>query len=99
MISTFILTQKLRLAGSMLMVNAQAMIMFRLWNGLERESIFEELSGIYPKKQLLEMYKLATRKPYSFMYVHLAYPKVENMFWYNFEQRMIPTDTENDVEE
>ena len=54
MISTFILTQKLRLAGSILRVNAQAMIIFRLRNGLERDAIFEELSGIYDKKTLLE---------------------------------------------
>ena len=38
MISTFILTQKLRLAGSILRVNAQAMIISRLRNGLERFS-------------------------------------------------------------
>ena len=99
MISTFILTQKLRLAGSILRVNAQAMIIFRLRNGLERDAIFEELSGIYDKKTLLEMYALSTREPYSFMYVNFAAQRVENMFWYKFEQRMIPTDTENDIEE
>ena len=98
MISTFILTQKLRLAGSILRVNAQAMIIFRLRNGLEGDAIFEELSGIYDKKTLLEMYALATREPHSFMYVNLAAQKVENMFWYKFEQRMIPTDA-NTLEE
>ena len=98
MISTFILTQKLRLAGSILRVNAQAMIIFGLRNGLERNSIFEELRRIYDKKTWLEMYAISTREPYSFMYVNLAAQKVENMFWYKFEQRMIPTDA-NALEE
>ena len=99
MISTFILTQKLRLAGSILRVSAQAMIIFRLRNGLERDALFEELSGIYDKKTLLEMYAISTQEPYSFMYVNLADQKVENMFWYKFEQRMIPTDAPNALEE
>ena len=50
MISTFILTQKLRLAGSILRVNAQALIVFRLRNRLELDAIIEELSAVYDKK-------------------------------------------------
>ena len=75
------------------------MIIFRLRNGLERDAIFEELSGIYDKKTLLEMYAIATQQPYSFLYVNLAASKVEDMFWLKFEQRMIPTDTPNAIEE
>ena len=91
MISTLILTQKLRLAGSILRVNAQALVVFRLRNGLERDAILEELSGIYDKKTLMEMYKVATAEPFSFWYVNLAASRVEDMFWLRFEQRMIPT--------
>ena len=91
MISTLILTQKLRLAGSILRVNAQALVVFRLRNGLERDAILEELSGIYDKQTLLEMYQLATSEPYSFWFVNLAASRIEDMFWLRFEQRMIPT--------
>ena len=91
LVSTFILSQKLRAFGSLLRVNAQALVIFRLRNGLERDAILEELSGIYDKQTLMEMYKLATAEPYSFWFVNLAAQKVEDMFWYKFLQRMIPT--------
>ena len=90
LVSTFILSQKLRAFGSLLRVNAQALVIFRLRNGLERDAILEELSGIYDKKTLMEMYTLATAEPYSFWYVNLSASRVEDMFWYRFEQRMIP---------
>ena len=91
MISSFILTQKLRLAGSILRVNAQALVVFRLRNGLERDAILEELSGIYDKKTLMEMYQLATAEPYSFMFVNLSASRIEDMFWKTFQHRMIPS--------
>ena len=92
MISSFILTQKLRLAGSILRVNAQALVVFRLRNRLELDAIIEELSAVYDKKVILEMYKLATEEAFSFLYVNLAAQRVQDMFWLRFEQRMIPTD-------
>jgi hypothetical protein len=91
MISTFILTQKLRLAGSILRVNSQALIIFRLRNRLELDACIEELSAVYDKQILMEMYLLATEEPYSFWYINLAASKVQDMFWLRFEQRMIPS--------
>ena len=93
MISSFILTQKLRLAGSILRVNAQALIIFRLRSRLELDAIIEELSAVYDKKTLFEMYQLATAEPYSFWYVNLSAKRREDMFWLRFEQRMIPAAT------
>ena len=91
MISTLILTQRLWLAGSTLRVNAQALVVFRLRNRLELDAIIEELSAVYDKRVLMEMYRLATAEPYSFWYINLAASKVEDMFWMRFEQRMIPS--------
>ena len=91
MISTLILTQRLRLAGSTLRVNAQALVVFRLRNRLELDAIIEELSAVYDKKVLMEMYQLATAEPYSFMFVNLAASKVEDMFWKTFQFRMLPS--------
>ena len=99
MISSFILTQKLRLAGSILRVNAQALIVFRLRNRLELDAIIEELSAVYDKKTLLEMYQLATAEPYSFWFVNLSASRVEDMFWLTFQRRMVPTDSPNALEE
>ena len=84
MTSTLILAQNLRLAGSILRVNSQAMVVFRLRNRLELEAIIEELSAVYDKKTLMAMYQLATAEPYSFWYSNLAASKVEDMFWLRF---------------
>ena len=99
MISSFILTQKLRLAGSILRVNAQALVVFRLRNRLELDAIIEELSAVYDKKVLMEMYQLATAEPYSFWFINLAASRIEDMFWLRYEQRMIPSGTPNALQE
>jgi energy-coupling factor transporter ATP-binding protein EcfA2 len=99
MISSFILTQKLRLAGSILRVNAQALVVFRLRNRLELDAIIEELSAVYDKKVLMEMYQLATAEPYSFWFINLAASRIEDMFWLRFEQRMIPSGAPNALQE
>ena len=65
--------------------------MFRLRNRLELDAIIEELSAVYDKNTLVEMYELATRDPYSFWYIHLAAKRREDMFFLRFEKRMIPT--------
>ena len=99
MISSFILTQKLRLAGSILRVNAQALVVFRLRNRLELDAIIEELSAVYDKKVLMEMYQLATAEPYSFWFINLAASRIEDMFWLRFESRMIPSGPPNALQE
>ncbi|MFO7690005.1 MAG: hypothetical protein R6W83_05555, partial [Cryobacterium sp.] len=71
-------------------VNAQALCVFRLRNKLELDAIIEELSAVYSKEQLLEMYELATREPYSFWYIYLAARRREDMFFLRFEKRMTP---------
>ena len=91
MISTFVLTQKLRACGTLLRVNAGCIVLFRLRKAMELETCIEELAAIYSKKTLMEMYKLATAEPYSFWYINLAAHRVEDMFWKHFTQRMIPT--------
>ena len=89
-ISTFMSVQKLRLAGSILRVNAQAICVFRLRNKLELDAIVEELSAVYSKEQLLEMYDLATREPFSFWYIYLAAKRKEDMFFLRFDKRLTP---------
>ena len=90
MISTLVSTQKLRLLGSTLRVNAQFILCWRLRNALELEALIEELSAVYTKKQLLEMYEAATAELYSFWYINLTAKTRENMFWLRFEKRMVP---------
>ena len=62
MISTFVLSQKLRAMGSLLRVNAVGLCVFRLRNALELDAILEELSAIYDKKTLKEIEKSEWKK-------------------------------------
>ena len=88
-ISTIVSTQKLRLIGTTIRVNAQFMLVWRLRNRLELQALLEELSAVYPIKTLEEMYNVATEEPYSFWYILLTARRKEDMFYLRFEQRML----------
>ena len=90
-ISTIVSTQKLRLIGTTIRVNAQFLLVWRLRNRLELQALLEELSAVYPVKTLEEMYNLATEEPYSFWYINLTAKKKDDMFFLRFEQRMVPS--------
>ena len=70
-ISTITSTQRYYSIAPIVRLNATQLYVFRLRNYQDLESIIEELSALYDKKTLLDMYNLATEKPYSFMFVNL----------------------------
>ena len=61
--------------------NCTQMYVFRLRNHADLEGIIEELSAIYEKPVLYEIYKLATQDSHSFLYIDLMQTKKENMFY------------------
>ena len=63
-------------------------MVFRLRNRPELDAIVEELSAVYDKKTLMEMYQLATAEPYSFLYINIAAKRVEDMFWLHGAHRV-----------
>ena len=89
-ISTLVSSQKLRLVSSTIRVNLQFLCVWRLRNQQELESLLEEVSAVYDKKTLMQMYKLATEEPYSFWYVLLTAKRREEMFFLRFEKRSVP---------
>jgi hypothetical protein len=52
------------------------------------ESFIEEVSAVYPKKTILEIYNMATDEPYSFLYVNLRAKKKSDTFYIQFEKRI-----------
>jgi hypothetical protein len=64
--SVIVSSQKLRLLSTTMRVNAQFMLVWRLRNRLELQSLLEEISAVYDMKTLEKMYQLATDDPYSF---------------------------------
>ena len=69
-------------------VNFQAMLVWRLRNAKELESLCEELSALYPKKVLLQMYAAAVKEPYSFWYILLTAKHKEDMFFLRFDKKI-----------
>jgi hypothetical protein len=88
MISTLVSSQKLRLLSTTMRVNVQFMLVWRLRNRLELQSLLEEISAVYDINTLEQMYKLATDDPYSFWYILFTARKKEDMFFLRFEQKM-----------
>ncbi len=52
------------------------------------DTFIEEVSAIYDRKQLLEIYHLATQEPFSFLYVKLNAKNKSDMFYINFNKRI-----------
>ena len=89
MISTLASSQKLRLLSSTMRVNVQFMLVWRLRNRMELQSLLEEISAVYDVKTLEQMYQLATDDPYSFWCILFTARKKEDMFFLRFEQKMV----------
>jgi hypothetical protein len=70
------------------------MFVFRLRSAKELlDNVLYELSALYPKQTLVQLYEAATREPYGFLYVNLmARDKVE-MFFRRFETRLLPEES------
>jgi hypothetical protein len=92
-------TQCLNLIGTVIRKNVRCMLVWRLRNHKEIEILCEELSGVYGKDTIMEMYKEATEEPYSFMFVRLDAKTRQEMFYLRFEARLLPESTveESDV--
>ena len=87
-ISTIVSTQKFAAIHPIIRVNATSLIVYRLRNNKELESFLEEVSGLTGKKELLEIYKVATRDEYNFLYVNLTAKNGKEMFYQSFTAKI-----------
>jgi len=83
-------SQVLNLVGTVIRKNVRCMCVWRLRNHKEVETLCEELSGVYDKNTLMDMYREATAEPYSFLFVRLDAKTRETMFYLRFEACLIP---------
>ena len=63
---------------------------FRLRNAADFEAWIEELSAVYDKNTLHQLYSLATEATHSFLFIILMSKNKEDMFYIQFTQKMIP---------
>ena len=90
--SFFITTQKLNLISTVIRCNTRCLLVWRLRNFKEIESLCEEMSGVYDARTVLELYRVATEEPYSFLFIRLDAKIRRDIFWLRFEARLVPED-------
>ena len=66
-ISTLVSIQKFASIAQIVRINATFLIVYRLRNNKDLECFLDEVSGTVGRKELLEMYYLATKEDYSFL--------------------------------
>ena len=66
------------------------LFIYRLRNYGDLEPIVEELSAVYDKRALLQIYHEAVDEPYSFLYVNLLQTDKRNMFMTRFNHYLNP---------
>ena len=91
-ISTIVSTQKFSAIHPIIRVNATELFVFRLRNYQDTSMFLEEMGGMIDKKTLMEIYRMATKEAYSFLYVKLNAKSLSNMFMINYNKRIKITD-------
>ena len=86
MISTITSTQVYKQISPTVRKNMTHLFIYRLRNHNDLESIVEELSAIYDKKTLLQIYHEAASEDYSSLYVNLMGKDKSKMFMGRFER-------------
>ena len=59
-------------------------------NRKELDAVLDELSGVYPRNILEQFYEEATAEKLSFLYINLLADRREDMFYKNFDYRVLP---------
>jgi hypothetical protein len=89
MISTITATQVFTALSPTIRKNITELFVYRLRNYRDLETLLEELSALYPKKTLLDLYNLATDKPHSFLFINLVAKEKRKMFMENLDRYLV----------
>ena len=87
-ISTVVATQKFHALSNIIRINATDLYVFRLRNASDLQAFLDEVGALAEKSFLLQMYKMATDEPYSFLYVRLNAKSKDNMFFIRYEKKL-----------
>ena len=91
-ISTIVSTQKFCSISPLVRVNATELYVFRLRSNQDLECFVHEVSALVDKQTLLRIYKMATEKAFSFLYVKLSEKSLNDIFLINFDKKIIIED-------
>ena len=98
-ISTITSVQSYKLLNPICRKNATQMYIFRLRNRSDLESILDELSAIYDKKTIYNIYKAATTDAHSFLYIDLMQTNARDMFHINMNKKVILQDIDSESDD
>ena len=88
-ISTMTSTQVYKVISPGVRKNLTHLFVLRLRNAADLEAWIEELSAVYDKKTLHQLYTLATEAAHSFLCINLM-SKKKDMFYIQFSSKLIP---------
>ena len=88
-ISTILSTQKYNAVSTIIRTNMDSMYLFRLRNANDLQAVIDELSALLDKKILLEVYMKATEERFSFLFIKLTSPTINDMFYVNFQSKIM----------
>ena len=91
-ISTILSTQKYNSASTIIRTNMDSMYLFRLRNDNDLQAVMDELSALLDTKILLEVYMKATEARFSFLFIRLTSPTINDMFFVKFDKRIMVQD-------
>ena len=91
-ISTILSTQKYNAVSTIIRTNMDSMYLFRLRNANDLSAIVDELSALLDKKILLEIYMKATQERFSFLFIKLTSPTINDMFYLKFQSKIMISD-------
>lgn len=85
-ISSIVCSQKVTLLSPIIRVNCLDLFVYKLRNYSDLFTIVEELSALLDKQTIMNIYEMATKEPYSFLYVKLGSKDINNMFHIRFDK-------------
>jgi Poxvirus A32 protein len=93
-LTTVASVQALKVLNPVVRKNATDLAIFRLRSAAEAEGIFEEYGAVYGsgrkgRDTIRAIYDSATAQPYDFLWVNARAKNPENLFWRNFEERLV----------
>ena len=91
MISTITPTQVYKQISPIVRKNITHVCIYRLRNHGDLEPIIEEMSAIYDKNALLQMYHEAVSEPCPFLYINLMMKDKRKMSMQSSQQYLIPS--------
>ena len=88
MMSTVTATQQFNDIHPFIRVNATELYVNRLWNIEDNATFVDEVSAVFNKKSLIELYRIAISEPYSFLYVVLAAEDKNDKSYQRFHKKL-----------